>query len=523
MPKTTWHSLAVESTLKILNTHLLGLSWQEAATRLEKQGPNTLPPEKTRHLFRRLFDQLNNVLIYILFAAALITASLAHWIDMTVILAVICLNAILGLIQEGKAEKALNALRQMLPVYANVIRSGKRGRILVEELVPGDIVLLRSGDKVPADLRLVKVANLQIQEALLTGESVPDEKQVDPVPDNTPLADRSSMAYSGTFVTYGTGMGVIVATGRDSEVGNISSLLSRLSPLSTPLLRQMAIFARWLAITILFFSGFIFLFGIFYRGYPFEAMFLAAVAIAVSAIPEGLPTVMTIMLAIGVTRMARYKVIVRRLPAVETLSSMTVICTDKTGTLTANELTVQRILKPGKEFTVSGSGYNDSGYIIHQNNVVNVDAELNLLLLIRAGVLCNDAELHQENDAWHLFGNPIDGALLALGLKAGMTHKRIMDENPREDTIPFDSMHKFMASLHQDHQGHATVYVKGAPEKIIAMSSFQLMNNTQEIINKTFWLAQANRLAESGMRLLALAYRDLDQKSNLSFKNVEKN
>lgn len=524
MSKENWHATTVEETLKKLDTTLLGLSWHQALVRLKQYGPNKIPTEKKRTLWYRLFDQFNNILIYILLAAAVITALLQHWIDTSVILGVVILNATISLIQEGKAEKALEALKQMLPLYANVIRSKKRDRILAEELVPGDVVLLRSGDKVPADLRLVKTANLQIQEALLTGESVPDEKHTFPVQENTPLADRSSMAYSGTFVTYGTGMGIVVTTAKNTEVGHISSLLKGLPKLTTPLLQQMNRFARWLAIIILLFSLSIFLFGVIFRQYPLDEMFLATVAIAVSVVPEGLPALITIILAVGVTRMARRNAVVRRLPAVETLSSVTVICTDKTGTLTRNELTVQKIITSNQQFFVSGSGYNDSGKILYNNKEIDVNLYPDLVLLIRSSILCNDAELKKENQFWHLHGNPMDGALLALGLKAGIQYKDEMNIYHRIDTIPFESVHKFMASLHHDHKGNAIIFVKGAPERILEMCSHQKKDQNIESVDKNYWLSHITHLAETGMRVLAFAYRSADgEHTSLLFKDVEKN
>lgn len=524
MSKENWHATTVEETFRRLDTTLLGLSRHQVLARLKQYGSNKIQTEKKRLLWRRLFDQFNNILIYILLSAALITSLLQHWLDTSVILGVVILNAIIGLVQEGKAEKALEALKQMLPLYANVIRSGKRDRILADELVPGDMVLLHSGDKVPADLRLVKTTNLQIQEALLTGESVPDQKHTFPVQANTPLADRSSMAYSGTFVTYGTGMGIVVTTAKNTEVGHISTLLTGLPKLTTPLLQQMNRFARWLAIIILLFSLSIFLFGVIFRQYPLHEMFLATVAIAVSAVPEGLPTLITIILAVGVTRMARRNAVIRRLPAVETLSSVTVICTDKTGTLTRNELTVQRIITSNQQFFVSGSGYNDSGKIMYDNKEIDINKHPDLVLLVRSAVLCNDAVLKKENQLWQLHGNPIDGALLALGLKASIQYKDEINIYHRTDKIPFESIHKFMASMHHDHKGNAFIFVKGAPERILEMCSHQKKDQSIESINKDYWLSQINQLAETGMRVLAFAYCSPDSEYvSLLFKDVEKN
>jgi potassium/sodium efflux P-type ATPase len=431
---------------------------------------------------------------------------------------------LIGFIQEGKAEKAIDALRQMLSLKAHVIRAEKHLHIQADQLVPGDIVLLHSGDKVPADLRLLKSKDLQIQEAILTGESMPVDKNSARVPEDAPLAERYSIAYSGTLVTYGTATGVVIATGKYTEIGRISSMLESIPKLTTPLIRQMAEFSRWLAAVILLFSLSIFIFGIYIRHYPLEEMFIAAVAIAVSVIPEGLPAVMTIVMAIGVTRMAKQHAIVRRLPAVETLSSVTVICTDKTGTLTKNELTVQHIITSDNHYSVTGTGYNDDGKIILHHQEVSLDKFSDLSMLLRAGILCNDASLYEENEAWHLFGNPIDGALLALGFKAGIDYKNEYNLCHRIDYIPFESTHKFMASLHHDHKGQAFIYVKGAPERIIEMCSHQFQNQQHVVIDKAFWYSQILKLAQNGMRVLALAYQSTTIKhTNLLFKDVEKN
>lgn len=523
MSKGKWHAESTQVVLKQFNSSLQGLSRVEAETRLKKYGANKIFNETGITVWQRVLNQFHNVLIYLLLIASVITAALKHWLDTGVILGAVLLNALVGFIQEGKAEKAIDALKQMLSLQANVIRSGKHIRILAENLVPGDMVTLHSGDKVPADLRLIKTNNLQIQEAILTGESMPVEKTIHPVTDNAPLAERTSMAYSGTFVTYGTALGIVIATGKNTEIGRISTMLSRIPKLTTPLLRQMVVFSRWLATVILFFSLSIFLFGIFFRHYPLKDMFIASVAIAVAAIPEGLPAIMTIIMAVGVTRMATRHAIVRRLPAVETLSSVTVICTDKTGTLTKNELTVQHIITADNHYTVTGSGYNDDGKVMLDHNEINIAAHPDLLILIRAGMLCNDAALHKENESWQLFGNPIDGALLALGFKAGFDYQHVLDIYPKTDFIPFESIHKFMASLHHDHEGQAYIFAKGAPERILRMCSSQLQNRKQITLDKSFWSEQIVQLAQKGMRVLALAYQPTHNKQvNLLFKDVEK-
>lgn len=522
--KTKWHSESIDNVLSKLGSSLNGLEMDEAEKRLRLFGSNITSIEKKYTIWHRIINQFHNILIYVLLIASVITASLQHWIDTGVILAAVILNALIGLIQEGKAEKAIDALKQMLSPKAHVIRADKHLHIYAYKLVPGDIVLLHSGDKVPADLRLLKSKDLQVQEAILTGESLPVDKNNVRVSENAPLAERCSIVYSGTLVTYGTGIGVVIATGKNTEIGRISSMLASIPTLTTPLIQQMAVFSRWLAAAILFFSFSIFLFGIFIRHYPLEEMFIAAVAIAVSIIPEGLPAVMTIILAVGVARMAKHHAIIRRLPAVETLSSVTVICTDKTGTLTKNELTVQHIITADNNYVVTGSGYNDNGKLLLHDQRVNLSSYPDLLMLVKAGIFCNDAHLHQENKYWHLYGNPIDGALLALGFKVGINYNEEHSLCHRIDFIPFESTHKFMASLHHDHKGHAFMYVKGAPERIIEMCSHQFQNKQHQLIDKTFWHSQILKLAQNGMRVLALAYRSTTMThTNLLFKDVEKN
>jgi magnesium-transporting ATPase (P-type) len=517
-----WHNKATENCLTELDTTQQGLPISEVEHRLKKYGKNEIQVGHKKRIWERIINQFNNSLIYILWVAAIITLLLRHWLDASVIVGVVFLNALIGYLQEGKAEKSIEALTKKLSLKAVVMRDAKRTKILASELVPGDIVFLYTGDKVPADLRLLKTNNLQIDEAMLTGESVPTEKNIELVPLQTLLTNRSCIAYSGTLVTYGTGIGVVVNTGTNSEIGQVSKMLAGLPKLTTPLLRQITKFGHWLAFIITLFSVAIFLFGIFLRSYPLDEMFLAAVAIAVSIIPEGLPAIITIALAIGVARMANRNAIIRRLPAVETLSSVTVICTDKTGTLTKNELTVQKVITSHQSFLVTGSGYNDQGKIIQNEKNIDAKQSHELSMLIKAGALCNEAELRKENEKWHRFGNPVDGALLVLGLKTGINYGDEIKNCPRTDFIPFDSKHKFVASLHHDHKGNSFIFVKGAPERILSFCSYQLRDNQQEVLDKNFWQSQINSLAQDGMRVLALAYRKTHKEhTSLLFKDVE--
>ncbi len=356
-----WHSLPVEEVLNRVASRPEGLAPEEAERRLAEYGPNRLRPPSRRGPLLRFLAQFHNVLIYVLLVASFVTALLGHWVDIGVILGVVVISAIMGFTQEGKAEKALEGIRRMLTLYATVLRDGRRSVVPAESLVPGDIVVLQSGDKIPADVRLIQVKNLQTQEAALTGESLAVEKSTRPVSEDAVIGDRTCMAYSGTLVAYGQGTGVVVATGDQTELGRISSMLAEVEQLTTPLLRQIAVFGHWLTVAIIAAAAITFAFGILLREYSISEMFLAAISLAVAAIPEGLPAIMTITLAIGVQRMAHRQAIIRRLPAVETLGSVTVICSDKTGTLTRNEQTVQTIATAQHLFEVSGSGYDPQG------------------------------------------------------------------------------------------------------------------------------------------------------------------
>ncbi len=362
-----WHTESAKTVFELLEITTAGLTKEDVTKRLAKHGKNRLPEPRQQGLLLRLAYQFHNVLIYVLIVASTVTALLGHWVDAGVILAVVMVNAVIGFVQEGKAENALRAIRKMLSPNAMVIREGRQMLIQAEELVPGDIVLLQPGDKVPADLRLFQVKGLQIQESVLTGESMAVEKNTDPVTRETAIGDRRCMAYSGTLVTHGQASGIVVATGAQTEIGRISTLVSEVEPVTTPLLRQMAQFSRWLTLAILGIAIITFAFGVLLRNYAMADMFLAAVSLAVAAIPEGLPAIMSITLAIGVQRMARRNAIIRRLPAVETLGAVTVICSDKTGTLTRNEMTVRSIATATHLFELEGTGYNPHGAILHSD------------------------------------------------------------------------------------------------------------------------------------------------------------
>jgi magnesium-transporting ATPase (P-type) len=469
-----------------------------------------------------LLLQFHNLLIYVLLAAAGVTALLAHWVDTSVIVGVVVINAIIGFIQEGKAEQAMEAIRRMLSPEATVLRGGKRIVVAAETLVPGDIVLLQSGDKVPADLRLLHTKNLRIEEAALTGESTAVEKNAAAVDAQAVLGDRYCMAYSSTLVVYGQGTGVVVATADTTEIGRISAMLEEVQTLTTPLLRQMETFGRWLTVAIMALAAFTFLFGWLVHNFGLGDMFLAAVSMAVAAIPEGLPAVMTITLALGVQRMAERSAIVRRLPAVEALGSVTTICTDKTGTLTKNEMTVQRVITAAQVFEVSGSGYAPHGGFAIDGKEADIAEHEHALDLLRAGLLCNDAALHERDGLWHIAGDPTEGALIPLALKAGLDAEFEHGALPRTDHIPFESEHRFMATLHHDHAGHAFIFVKGAVEQVLAMCHRQRAIGEDEALDLPYWHAQMAETGARGQRVLALAMKAVEvEQRTLNFADME--
>ena len=437
-----------------------------------------------------------------LLAAGVVTLLLAHYVDSAVIFGVVIVNAIIGFIQEGKAERALEAVSAMLASHAIVLRAGERHEIPAAELVPGDIVLIASGDKVPADLRLLKCRNLQIDESALTGESVPVDKDDAPVDDDAVIAERHGMAYSGTVVTYGQATGVVAATATHTELGRIGALVSGVQEIATPLTRKLDQFARRITFFIIVGGALTFLFGILVHEFAPIDMFLAVVGLAVSAIPEGLPAIVTITLAIGTTRMAARNAVVRRLPAVETLGSVTVICSDKTGTLTKNEMTVVRAVLPVRTLDVAGAGYAPDGGFTQDGADVDAVAAEDLAEFARCALLCNDASLRHDDGAWTMSGDPTEGALLALALKAGLDAPAEHAARPRVDAIPFESQHRFMATLHHDHAGHACVYLKGAPEQVLALCSTTADGAP---LDRAQWEARIASAARAGQRVLALA------------------
>lgn len=521
-PPAAWHTLSAAAVEERLQTGPAGLSEEEAAARLRRYGPNRLAPPARRGPVRRLLMQFHNVLLYVMLAAAVVTAMLGHWIDTGVLLMAVVVNAVIGFIQEGKAENALDAIRALLAPHATVLRGGQRRELEASGLVPGDVVLLASGDRVPADLRLATERELRIEEAALTGESLPVEKHTDPVPYDAPLGERGCMAYSGTLVVVGQASGIVVTTGRATELGKINRMLSGIESLATPLMRQVDRFGRVLAVAILAVSAATFVLGTLLRGHPPSEMFMMVVALAASAIPEGLPAIMTVTLALGVQRMARRNAIVRRLPAVEALGSVTVICSDKTGTLTRNEMTVQRIVCAGHDVDVAGVGYAPVGELRIGGRAIDPDRYPALALAIRAGVLCNDARMREDGGAWQVEGDPTEGALLVLGGKTGFTGHIAQDAWPRLDTLPFEAQHRFMATWHRDREGAPWIFVKGAPERIFDMCGAQLGPDGEEALDIDYWRRMATDTAARGLRLLALACKSASpQSGSLGFGDTE--
>jgi Ca2+-transporting ATPase len=508
LPEKTWHALSAEESVESLQTDAKrGLTREEAARRREAFGPNAVPPHGGAGPLWRFLLQFHQPLIYILLGAAIVTLALQEYVDSAVIMGVVLVNAIVGFVQESKAAKALDALAHSMTTHATIVREGDKHEVDSDELVPGDVVFLQSGDKVPADLRLIHHRDLQVDESTLTGESVPSSKATDPMEADTSLADRSNMAYSASLVTYGQATGVVVATGLKTEVGRITEMVSMAEELATPLTRQITRFSHLLLYVIMGLAAFTLAVGV-WRGDPWIDTFMAAVALAVAAIPEGLPAAMTITLAIGVGRMARRRAIIRNLPAVETLGSTTVICSDKTGTLTENQMTVRRIVAGGHVYDVSGGGYGAEGEIAPASEQAPGPSENRALdECLRAGLLCNDSEIEVHDGKPQVRGDPTEGALIVSAAKAGLSEDQLAKETPRLDLVPFESEYKYMATLHDGGQGQPrAIYLKGALEAVLpkCRQSLDAAGEPQtldaESVERTF-----EEMAANGLRVLAFA------------------
>jgi len=510
--KTSWHSLSAQKVAEMLQTDpTQGLDLSEATNRLQKFGENTLSVKKEQSPAISFFLQFKQPLVLILIIAGTITAILQAWIDTGVIFGVVIANAIIGFIQEYKAEKAIQALAQIVKSENVVIRNGEKTRLFSKEIVPGDVVQLRSGDKIPADMRLYHTKDLKIDESILTGESISVKKQTEVFPSNTIFAERKNMAYGGTLVTNGYGVGIVVLTGDDTETGKISQTMIKAEKLETPLTKRISYFSKKLLFVILGLSFLTFIFGIFFTQRTMTELFMEVVALSVAVIPEGLPAAITITLAIGVGYMAKRNAIIRKLPAVETLGSTTIICSDKTGTITENQMTVNEIYAGGKLFEVSGTGFQPIGEIKHNQFSIDIKEYKTLKECLITGLLCNDSDLIQKENHWEAKGDPTEVALITAAHKANL--KQTLEESfYRIDEIPFESHLQFMATLH-DNAGDKIVYVKGSVEKILSMVSHQLNDHTEPESLTEINILKLNEIADNmaskGLRVLAFAKKKI--------------
>jgi Ca2+-transporting ATPase len=513
MANLEWYTLEKEVVEKEFSTSLSkGLDDKEAAKRLERHGYNEIEQKKRKTISQMYIDQFKDFMIIILIIAAVISGLLGELTDAVVILMIVILNAVLGVVQENKAEESLAALKRMSAPSAKVLRNGRHDIIPARMLVPGDVVILETGDLVPADIRITKALNLKVQEAALTGESVPVEKDESPLSmKNVPLGDRVNMGYSGSLVTYGRGEGIVVGTGMDTEVGKIAKMIQSVEEVETPLKKRLQALGKVLGIAALAICAVIFIVGVAYGKEIFE-MFLTSVSLAVAAIPEGLPAIATIVLAIGVQRMVKRNAIVRRLPSVETLGSATVICSDKTGTLTLNKMTVERLFYNSRVYNVN----KDIGYL---------DNGEHLRLLVTTGVLCNDSKLKETDEGIVALGDPTETALVDLGLKVGINKEQLEAGQPRVDEVPFDSKRKLMTTVHV-LENRYRVYTKGAVEELLKISDSILLNG------KVVKLEQQHRdailkineeMARDALRVLGMAYKDVQDLSRGSGEQAYEN
>ncbi|MDR7186657.1 magnesium-transporting ATPase (P-type) [Microbacterium trichothecenolyticum] len=502
-------AIPADDVLAHLAADAAGLRAADAAVRLEIAGPNRLPEPVRKPAWLRFLAHFNDTLIYILLGAAVIKALMGDWLDFWVIMVVAIINAVIGYVQEGRAEKALAGIRGMLSADASVRRDGGWVTVPAADLVPGDVVRLMPGDKVPADLRLLQAHQLRIDEAALTGESVPSSKTTDPVAADAGVGDRGSMAFSGTIVSAGQGRGVVTATGPTTELGRIQSLADEADALATPLTRQLDSFGRVLTVVILGMAAVMMMIGRFLHGMPFDELISAAIGFAVAAIPEGLPALVTITLAIGVQQMARHNAITRKLPAVEALGSVTTVCSDKTGTLTRNEMTVRHIVTPLADYDVTGLGYAPEGEIMTADGEPDAGGRGDLAAILAIATLCNDAHIVRADDgSWSLVGEPTEGALKAVAIKGGVGSTG----GRRVAVIPFDSANKLMATLNEGARsgGEAgevsrAILVKGAPDRLLERSLTQRGANGSEPLDLVRWDEAVARLSGQGLRVLAAA------------------
>ncbi len=523
-----YYNLSIPETIKSLKSSEKGLTENEVKQRLEKDGLNEIEKRKRITPFQIFVRQFTSFIVLILLAAVGISLLVGERLDAIVISIIIILNGMFGFTQEYKAEKAIESLRKLTALKAKVIRNGKEIEIDSKELVPGDIVLLETGSKVPADARLIQIAALQVDEASLTGESVPSKKIIEPLKENTPVTDQENMVFMGTIVTKGRAKAIVTNTGMNTEIGKIAEMVQEVEEKLIPLQEKLKQFGKWLGVVTIGICAIVFGAGVL-RGYLavgfFETayvseMFLAAVALAVAAIPEGLPAIVTISLALGVRRMVKQNALIRHLPAVETLGSTNIICSDKTGTLTKNEMTVREIYANNSLIKVTGEGYTPQGKFIHAGNEV-LEVK-NIELLLRIGALCNDGRLN-HNKRWELFGDPTEGALLVSAGKAGFEKMALEKHFPRVDEIPFDAERKLMTTIHKINNENVA-YVKGAPDVILNKCRFIYVNGKVNKLtkqNKTRILNINQDMANNALRVLGFAYKPLTGKYNAAPEEIE--
>ncbi|HEY0216275.1 MAG TPA: HAD-IC family P-type ATPase [Cellulomonas sp.] len=500
------YAVAPEAVLAALHVDAGGLDAAGAATRLAEHGPNRLPAPARPSALRRLLGHFDDILIYILLASAVLKAILGDWIDFTVILAVAVINAAVGFLQEGQAERALDGIRTMLSLDAQARRDGEWQVVDAETLVPGDVVRVRSGDRVPADLRLIEATNLQVEEAALTGESVAATKDVGPVGADAGLGDRASMLYSGTIVAVGQGVGVVVATGSGTEIGRIQSMIAEVDHLDTPLSRQLAAFGKTLSLGILGMAAFMLVIGRVIHDFALPDLVSAAIGFAVAAVPEGLPALVTVTLALGVQQMARRNAITRKLTAVEALGSVTTICSDKTGTLTQNEMTARTVVTPDGSYTVEGLGYAPEGRVTLDGAGTPLTDHPGLRAFVEAAAACNDARIVQDDESrWHVVGQPTEGAIVTLARKSGADVAGV----ERLAVLPFESATKYMATLDRLPGGDLRVRTVGAPDRLLDRCSTERGADGSLVpLDRARWDAVIDDLGGQGLRTLAAAERE---------------
>jgi len=505
-----WHAMDINDVFRKLRTSKNGLSEDDAKKRLIKYGPNVIKREKRRSPFLIFLDQFKSPLIILLLIATILSLAIGETIDAITIIAIVITSSILGFYQEYRAEQAVEALRKLVTPTARVIRDGKEKEIPAHDVVPGDVIVLSSGDRVPADARLIEVINLRVDEAPLTGESVPVEKRIEKLPRETALSDRKNMVYAGTVVTYGKGKAVVVATGMMTEIGKIATSLQRVEKEETPLERRMKHIGKILTILCIAVATLVSLVGLLIWHYDILTMVMWAISLAVAAVPEALPAIVTGTLAIGMYHMAKRNAIIRRLPAVETLGSTDFICSDKTGTMTKGEMTVREIYVYDHIIKVTGSGYDPSGEFLLNGKKVNPEELQEVKLLLLNCALNNDASLERRSDRWVVHGDTTEGALLVLAKKAGIDIENIKKEYPRISEIPFSSERKRMTTFHRTPEGTIVAFLKGAPEVVLRISDRIMVNGevkklTEEMRDRI--MREVEELASRGLRNLAFAYK----------------